>query len=50
MSSMQNKKLRFWLSLSILILIIMGILILCFEPNASNPDIQFQSPSLKHIF
>ncbi|UYT06981.1 ABC transporter permease [Treponema denticola] len=50
MSYMQNKKLRFWLSLSILILIIMGILTLCFEPNASNPDIQFQSPSLKHIF
>ncbi len=50
MSSMQNKNLRFWLSVSLLILVTMGILILCFDPNTHNPGMQFQSPSFKHIF
>ncbi len=50
MNYMHNKKFLYRLSLSILILVIMGILTLKFDPNAYNPEIQFQSPSLQHIF
>ncbi|UTC65931.1 MULTISPECIES: ABC transporter permease [unclassified Treponema] len=50
MSCMQNKKLRCWLSISILILVVMGILTLWFDPNAYNPEMQFQSPSFRHVF